>query len=199
MKLRLRISSMLLLATLNFTHKDEIADCYYSFKSPTNLTAADPDRLPESARGSRMLKTDRGVVEVTCTDGYRILYNNDKGVPFVNLKVELSERKAYEKDKKNIIDNLKYLISHSTSLDTKDPIELEFNGFKIYGLSRATIETGSILGIFVMFPENDVTVYFYFNNLKPEFRNFENLDDYKMQRDRFMDEYTKYLKTCKRK
>jgi len=201
MKSRLKIFSALLLTTffLNFTIKDEIAECYFSFKSPTNLTPAGPDRLPESAREGRKVKTDNGEVEVTCADGYRVLYNNDKGVPFVNLKVELSEKKAYENDKKNLIDNLKYLISHSTNMETKDVVELELNGFKIYGLSRATIETGSTLGIFVMFPGNGVTVYFYFNNLKPEFRNFENLDDYKKQRDRFMDEYTRYLKTCESK
>ncbi len=51
----------------------------------------------------------------------------------------------------------------------------------------------------VMFPGNCLTVYFYFNNMKPEYRNFENVYDYKEQRDRFMDEYTKHLKTCKDK
>ncbi len=201
MKSRLVVFSTLLLATLflSFTIKNEIEECYFSFKLATNLTPADPDRLPEPSRKSRIVKTDNGEVEVTCTDGYRVLYNNDKNVPFVNLKVELSEKKAYDKDRKNLIDNLKYLNSHSTSMETKDLIELEFNGFKIYGLSRGTIETGSTLGTFVMFPGNGVTVYFYFNNLKPEFRNFDSLDDYKNQRDRFIDEYTRHLKTCESK
>lgn len=201
MKSKLIVFSTLLLTTLflSFSFKDEISECYFSFKSATNLTPADPDRLPESSRTSRIVKTDNGEVEVTCTDGYRVLYNNDKNVPFVNLKVELSEKKAYDKDRKNLVDNLKYLNAHSTTMETKDLIELEFNGFKIYGLSRGTIETGSTLGIFVMFPGNGVTVYFYFNNLKPEVRNFESLDDYKKQRDRFFDEYTRHLKTCESK
>ncbi|AYB34057.1 hypothetical protein D4L85_27295 [Chryseolinea soli] len=82
-------------------------------------------------------------------------------------------------------------------METKDLIELEFNGYKVYGLSRGSIETGSTLGIFVMFPGNDVTVYFYFNNMKPEYRNFESVNDYKKQRDQFIEEYTKYLTTCK--
>ena len=127
------------------------------------------------------------------------MYNNNKKAPFVNLKVELSEQKAYNQDKKNLIDNLKFLNSHTTGMETKDLIELEFNGIKVYGLSRATIETGSTLGTFIMFPGNGVTVYFYFNNMKPEYRNFESVSDYKKQRDRFMNEYTKYLKTCKEK
>lgn len=165
----------------------------------TNLTAASADRLPESPEKVRIVPTAAGQVQVTRLDGYRVLYNNKKNAPFVNLKVELSEQKAYNQDKKNLIDNLKFLNSHTTGMETKDLIELEFNGFKVYGLSRATIETGSTLGTFIMFPGNGVTVYFYFNNMKAEYRNFENLDDYKKQRNSFMNEYTKYLKTCKDK
>ena len=113
--------------------------------------------------------------------------------------MELSENKSYIKDQKNLIDNLKYLNAHSAGMETKDLIELEFNGYKAYGLSRGTIETGSTLGTFVMFPGGGVTVYFYFNNMKPAYRNFESVEDYKKQRDRFIDEYTKYLATCKEK
>jgi hypothetical protein len=201
MKSKLTLISTILLTgiLLSFTTKNEIGQCYISFKTATNLTVADPDRLPETSEKVRTVKTDDGEVEVTRIDGYRVLYNNEKKVPFVNLKVELSEKKSYDKDKKNLIDNLKYLNSHSTGMETKNLIELEFNGYKVYGLSRGTIESGSTLGTFIMFPGNGVTVYFYFNNLKPEYRNFESVDDYKKQRDRFIDEYTKHLTKCKDK
>ena len=201
MKSKLTLLSTVLLTALllSFTIKNEIGQCYISFKTSTNLTVAGHDRLPETSEKVRTVKTDNGEVEVTRIDGYRVLYYNDKKAPFVNLKVELSESKAYDKDKKNSLDNLKYLNSHSQNMETKDLIELDFNGYKIYGFSRATIETGSTLGTFVMFPGDGVTVYFYFNNMKPEYRNFENVDDYKKQRDRFMDEYTKHLRTCKDK
>ena len=82
-------------------------------------------------------------------------------------------------------------------METKDLIELNFNGYKIFGLSRGTIEKGSTLGSFIMFPGNGVTVYFDFNNLKPDFRNFESVEDYKKQRDKFIEEYTRHLTTCK--
>lgn len=189
----------LIVLLLSFKSINEIDECFIAFKSATNLTALSAERLPETSEKSRKLNTFNGEVEVTRLDGYRVLYNNKKGAPFVNLKVELSEKSAYLKDQKNLIDNLKYLNASSTTMETKDLVELEFNGYKIQGLSRGTIETGSTLGIFVMFPGNDVTVYFYFNNLQPQYRNFETLNDYKMQRDRFMDEYTKHLLTCKSK
>ncbi|KOY87817.1 hypothetical protein AD998_18250 [bacterium 336/3] len=198
MKSKLMLFSTIFLTgiLISFTTKNEIGQCYISFKNATNLTATDPDRLPEASEKFRIVKTDKGEVEVTRMDGYRVLYNNEKNAPFVNLKVELSDKKSYEKDKKNLLDNLKYLNSHSQNMETKDLIKLEFNGYKVYGFSRATIETGSTLGTFVMFPGNGVTVYFYFNNMKPEYRNFESVEDYKKQRDKFIDEYTKYLKTC---
>ena len=146
MKSKLTTLSTLLLTTLllSFTSKNEIGQCFISFKSATNLTAANPDRLPETSEKVRTIKTDNGEVEVTCIDGYRVLYNNDKKAPFVNLKVELSEKKSYDKDQKNLIDNLKYINSHSKSMETKDLVELEFNGFKVYGLSGESAQRGPL-------------------------------------------------------
>lgn len=198
MRTKIILFSTLLLTTalFGFKNRNEISKCFISFSNATNLTAATPDRLPESAEKVRTIKTDEGDVEVTRIDGYRVLYNNNKKVPFVNLKVELSDPNSYENDKKRLLDNLKYLNGHSTGMETKELVELNYNGYKILGLSRGSIEAGSTLGIFIMFPGNGVTVYFYFNNLKPEFRNFESLEDYKKQRDKFIEEYTKHLTTC---
>ncbi len=198
MKSKILILSTLLLTImlLSFKNKNEISKCFISFTTATNLTAAEPDRLPETSEKVRTVKTENGEVEVTRIDGYRVLYNNDKKVPFVNLKVELSDQNSYETDQRRLLDNLKYLNAHSSGMETKKLIELTFNGYKISGLSRGTIEAGSTLGTFIMFPGNGVTVYFYFNNLKPEFRNFESVEDYKKQRDRFLEEYTKHLTTC---
>jgi hypothetical protein len=181
----------------SFTPSHEISSCFISFKGSIKLKTLEPDRLPENSEKVRKLKTDNGDVDVSRVDGYRVLYNNDKNVPFVNLKVELSSPESYEKDKIALVDNLKYLNSHSVGMETQDLIELHFNGYRIFGLSRGSIEAGSNLGTFVMFPGNGVTVYFYFNNLKPEYRNFESVEEYKKLRDNFIDSYTKHIKTCK--
>lgn len=183
----------------SFTYKNGIGDCFISFRNPRNLTADTPGRLPATSEKLRSVKTDKGEVNVSRIDGYRILYLNNKKAPFVNLKVELSEENSYDKDKKNLIENLKYLTSHTPEMETKDLIELEFNGYKVYGISRTTILSGNILGYFVMFPGNGVSVFFDFQNAKPEFRNFASIEEYKKQRDIFIDEYTKYLKICRDK
>ncbi len=125
----------------------KISKCFLSFTTATYLTAAEPDRLPESSEKVRTVKTESGEVEVTRIEGYRVLYNNEKKVPFVNLKVELSDPAAYETDKKRLLDNLKYINAHSTGMETKELVELNFNRYKISRLSRGTIEAGSTLGI----------------------------------------------------
>lgn len=196
MKLNTANISTLLLAFGLLSFSSIIGNCFISFNKAINLEMASPDRLPETSEKVRQVKTDKGDVNVSRIDGYRILYNNKKQVPFVNLKVELSEHASYAADTVNIIDNLKYLNSHSADMETKDLLVFDYNGYKIYGLSRKTIEKGSTLGTFAMFPGNDITVYFYFNNLKPEFRNFENIDEYKNQRNSFMLGYTSHLKKC---
>lgn len=178
------------------TNRNEIADCFINFDKASKLSMSDPQRLPGSADKTWEVKTEHGTVTVTRIDGYRVLYNNKKKVPFVNLKVELSEPESYGADTTNILENLNYLNTHSTNMETKDLIKLQYNGYTIYGLSRSNIEAGSILGSFVMFPGNSTIVYFDFNNLKPEFRNFENLDDYKSQRNAFIGAYTAHLKKC---
>ena len=187
---------LIAIVLLSFTSNSEFERCYISFTASTNLTQVEPVRLPVSARNNRTVKTENGEVMISRIDGYKILYNNYKKAPFLNLKVERSEKNSYDKDQKNLIENLKYLNSHTSGMETKDLIELEFNGYKVYGISRATIEDSRILGSFLMFPGNDITVYFDFQNIRPEFRDFEDVEGYKKHRNKFMNEYTKYLTTC---
>jgi hypothetical protein len=187
---------VIVVGLFSFTNTDEIKNCYLSYKGSKILTAAAPERIPKDAPKFRKVNVKAAWAEISVMDGYRILYNNKKGVPFVNLKVELSDPKQYAKDTANLLENLKYLNSDSKDMETKGLIKLYFNGYRIYGISRNNIENGMTLGTFVMFPGNNTIVYFYFNNLKPEFRNFENLTDYKTQRNGFMGNYTSHLKNC---
>lgn len=174
----------------------EIKDCFINFKDATDLTWVTPDHLPKSSNLNREVETGNGKVTITRTEGYRIYYNNEKGEPFVNLKVELSGDNNYEADKKAILANLNYINSHTPGSETKDLIELTFNGYKVYGSSRSSIEKGMFLGTFVIFAGNGVTLYVYFQNIKPELRHFNSFEDYKRLRNKFLQEYTKYLKHC---
>jgi hypothetical protein len=173
-----------------------IGNCYINFNKASKLSMASPERLPDVAKQGRKLQTEAGEVNVTTIDGYSIDYNNRKKAPFVNLKVELSDPDSYGADTTHILQNLKYLNSKSQDMETSELIKLDYNGYTFYGLSRNTIEKGSTLGVFVMFPGNNIIVYFYFNNLKPEIRNFKSVDDYKSQRNDFFGAYTNHLNSC---
>jgi len=198
MKSKLLFPALLLASLcLSFTISNSIGSCFLSFKSATDLTAAKPDRLPDDAEKFRTVKTSTGEVQISQADGYRILYYNKKNAPFVNLKVELSDPASYEQDQKHLLEHLNYLNSNSQGMESKELITLDYNGYKIYGLSRGSIDKGSTLGTFVMFPGNNTIVYFYFNNMTPEFRTFTNLEEYKAQRNLFMGEYTKHVAGCK--
>jgi ABC-type sugar transport system permease subunit len=190
--------TILTLVITAFAYKPAIKSCYLSFSKVSNLTVAAPDHFPDENDHTRTLPTSNGEVSITILDGYRVLYNNKKKAPFVNLKVELSDASRYEVDKQHVLDNLNYINANSTGMETKDLITLTYNGYKIYGLSRAGIERGNTLGTFVMFPGDNTIVYFYFNNINPEYRNFSSLEDYQSQRNQFIEEYTAYLKGCKR-
>jgi hypothetical protein len=183
----------------SFTFKNEIGKCYISFTKTPGLTTVEPERLTANQEKFRKLKTETGEVEVSRIDGYRVVYKNTKGGEFANIKVELSEAESYNADKTNILANLKYLNANSEGMESKELIELNYNGYKIYGLGRSSLENGTTLGTFVIFPGNNVTVYIYFNNLKPELRHYEDYTDYRVKRNGFLGNYTNYLKQCKDK
>src|SRR5947208_3295719 len=101
-----------------------IDNCYLSFPGVKGLVATTPDRLPETADKFRALGTEHGEVTVSRIDGYRILYKNDRQAPFVNLKVELCDSQSFKADKAGILDNLRYLNSHSEGMEGTDLIEM---------------------------------------------------------------------------
>lgn len=73
--------------------------------------------------GLNMLTAD-GMKRVSRDAGYRILYQNNKNVPFINLKIEQSSKGSYIEDKEHLIENLRYLIKKSSGMKSKNVIEL---------------------------------------------------------------------------
>lgn len=181
-----------------FTPQEGIKQCYLSLKRSGNLKAEPADRLPANANKTRTLATEAGEIPITVTDGYRIIYTNKKKAPFVNLKAELSKPENYEQDKKNVLANLSYLNAQSTGMETTGKlVELDYNGYKTYGLSRADISEGETLGIFVIFPGDNTIIYLYFNNIEPAKSHFKTAAEYQGYRNNFIGEYTAHLAKCK--
>ncbi|MBE9585539.1 hypothetical protein IM792_13875 [Mucilaginibacter sp. JRF] len=199
MKVSVNLFAFVLFISLcAFTAPDSIKQCYLSFKKASNLKAQPAERIPETTSKTRMLATKTGEVPITVTDGYRIIYNNKKKAPFVNLKVELSKPENYEQDKKNVLANLNYINSQSTGMESAGKlIELSYNGYKAYGLSRADISEGQTLGTFVIFPGDNTIIYLYFNNIEADKSHFKTATEYKGYRNDFIGQYTAHLAACK--
>jgi hypothetical protein len=189
---------LIIVVSVGFTAKETIRGCFTSFKGIPGVTLTSTDRLPETSERFRTLKTNTGEVTVSRIDGYRILYNTIKGGNLVNLKVELSDSGKYETDKKGILDNLQFMISHTQGLTSATPLEIEKNGYKIYGLNRNSIDTkATTLGTYILFPGNNTTVYFYFENLDTDKRDYKDMEEFVTIRDKFLDEYTQHINDCK--
>ncbi len=186
----------LTLVLFGFTFKGDIKDCCLSFTGAKVLTASPKEKQPETAVKTKTLQTAKGAAEVSVLESYKIAYSNLKKGVFVNLKVELSEHKQYGKDTAAVLDNLKYQIKHSKNIENSHLIEQNFNGSKIYGFRRNTIDKDSILGSFALFPGKNTIVYINFNNLKPEQRTVESTYDLRVQSNGFLGNYTSHLRRC---
>ncbi|MCC8411078.1 hypothetical protein LJ707_19210 [Mucilaginibacter sp. UR6-1] len=192
------IALLTLIVLCAFTPQDGIKQCYLSFKKTGNLKAQPAEKLPADAEKTRALATGTGETTITITDGYRILYNNKKKAPFVNMKVELSQPENYEQDKKNVLANLNYLNAQSTGMETTGKLlEIDYNGYKVFGLSRAGINEAQTLGIFVIFPGDNTIIYLYFNNIEADKSHFKTVAEYQGYRNEFIGEYTAHLANCK--
>ena len=185
------------LAFFAFTTTIQLKNCYVSYKGSKTLSATAPFVLPPSEAKPRKVTTNNGEVEISQIEGCKIEYNNTKNSPFVDLKVVLSSPQAYTADTANVVAYLKYLNSITPNMETKDLIQLNFNGYKIYGISSSVIEKSKrTLGSFVVFPGNNTILYIDFNNLRPEQRDYETIIDYKTKRNGFLGDYTLHLKNC---
>jgi len=196
MKSNFKILSTILLATLflSATPKSKIEPFFIEFKSTEKLNPSEPDVIQKDADKFKIVETDLGAVKVSRLEGYKISYITDQRIAAVNLKVELSDKKSYDKDQMNLINNFRFINSNLTDVEAKDLIELEYNGYKIYGYSKSNVGKVGALGTFVMFPGEGVVVYFDFYNISPESALFKSVDQYKKQRTAFLEEYTKFIK-----
>lgn len=179
-----------------FAKQEGISTCCLSFEGIKSFRAMEPDRLPERADNSRTINTESGAVSISRLDGYRILYSNKKGEAFVNLKIELSDPAKYQVDKQHLLESLQYQIAHSRDMATPAPVELQSNGYKLYGYDRSKLDAGTTMGLYTLFLANNTVVYFYFNNMESGARPFESVGEYRALRTRFIDEYTNHLRSC---
>jgi hypothetical protein len=176
--------------------REKITNCYINFNKFSEVKAASVQRLSTGEETTRQFQTPKGNVAVSSLDGYRILYKNKKEFPLITLHVNLSDSKTFANDTTNILESLKYRISHEAQRESKELIRLNYNGYTIFGIERNAVNSEGTLGSFVMFPAHNLVVYFEFNNTEQKFKNLRSLRDYKIFRNGFLGAYTDHLNKC---
>src|SRR5690348_15970355 len=111
---------ILSIGLFSFIEERKIPNCYISFSNAASLTMQPADRLPETVEKFRKLPTIYGNIKISRIDGYRVLYQNEKKAPFVNLKVELSKEESYAFDTTGLLRNIRWMRSTSNGLTSKD-------------------------------------------------------------------------------
>ncbi len=128
-----------------------------------------------------------------------MVYYNKYKVPFVTLTIYLSGHDLYGKDTTFILSNLRGLSPDGSGHDSSELINLRYNGFTVHGADGSPVRSGKITAKFVMFPEDDLSVCFEFNEPMSSSSNSASLDDYKSRRNAFIAEYTSHLNNCKKR
>jgi hypothetical protein len=155
------------------------------------LKVVKAERLPKEEIYSRAVKTTEGEKEVTRIDSYRMLAAYPKTDGFANIRLERSRPDGYAQDKKNVVEELKYLIATGKEMEFAEPIKATYNGFESYGLNRRTLEIGTTVGVYVLFHDADQTVTtIYFFNANPKRRKFQTIEEWRTLKESFLNNYT---------
>ncbi len=152
------------------------------------------ERLPKREIYSRGVKTADGEKEVTRIDSYRMLAAYPKTDAFANVRPEKSRPDKYVQDKKNAIEELKYLISTGKEIESTEPIKANYNGFESYGFNRRTLEIGNTVGVYVLFNDADQTITtIYLFNANPKKRKFQTIEEWRTLKENFLNNYTRCI------
>ena len=179
-----------------FISNSKIGHCLKSYYGSSEMRKVDGWQSLDSFY--KVLETKNGLDSILVNESYRALFYNKFHAPFVDMYVKITSKETFEADKKIVLGELNYSIHECTGLVSNDPLELDINGFRIYGWNRNYINSQELLlGGYIIFLDNNTIIYFDFYNISPERRNYTNLDSFLKERDTFLNMITNFINECK--
>ena len=148
------------------------------------LAASSIDRAPDLPM-ARPVETASGTKRVSVADGYRLMLAFPDLDPFVNLKIERSIDGRYASDKQTVLDQMQHMAtnSHGTVVKLERHVE---RGIDIAALNNPSL-AGSIISFYSLFNDKKgVILTAHILNQLPERRSFQNMEQYRVQRDRLV-------------
>lgn len=141
----------------------------------------------------RTVPTLKGQVNVSMSDGRRIMFAYPGEDFYANIKVEILPANDYADSKTALIDNFEYVLASSDNLRNYK-IKPKLDGFEVQGLDRSKRE-GGVLGMYLLFDDATHTVItIYFLNQEPP-KHFKTMEEYAAARDHFLNGYFPCVRT----
>lgn len=141
-------------------------------------------RLPANVK-IRSVETARGPKLVSIIDGHNLILATPQGLPFINVRVELSLTETAAGDRAAIAEQMQFLSSKQEPGD-KALQQTTQSGVEISALHRATLERkGAISFYTLVVPARNVIATAYILNQEPaDKRAFATYAEYEVLRDK---------------
>ena len=177
-------------------YKAPLAPYVRACMEPGSLIGSDSlsvvDVSPPVRPHYRLLPGSGGVAadSVSVTTGHRLMYAyRNAGYFFANVKIEQSNAAEYVRDKEVIERHLRSLRSTE---DTNSVYSRRvMNGMPLHSYEANVLDEGGVIGIYTAFADRDhLVITAYLLNQGEKNRRFHTLAEYRILRDRFLDDLT---------
>jgi hypothetical protein len=138
----------------------------------------------------RTVQTSKGRRQIPIVEGRRVMFAYPDKDFYANVKVEILPEKNYAETRQSLIDNFDYMLNSEAGNTRNYGLKPVLNGLDVRGLDRDKLE-GGVLAVYLLLddPSRMVTTI-YLLNQEPNDRSFQTLEEYRVQRDRFLATYT---------
>lgn len=177
---------------------------YTSCRFGDELEFVKIDHVVKKKNEPRAVQTAGGSKEISRIGSYRVMAQYPKAdYFFANIRPEKSLPERYVKDKEAAIEGLKHSVATAKFMETGEPVKEIHNGFEVHKSSRTVIEIHdekgakirevNTIGIDILFSDMDqtITTVYYFNTRTPKNRRFQTVAEWRVLRERFLNQYTR--------
>ena len=123
-------------------------------------------------------------------EGRRVMFAYPEKDFYANVKVEILPEKNYAETRKFLIDSFDYTLASDDGSTRNYGLKSMQHGLDVRGLDRGKLE-GGVLGLYLLLDDSSrMVTTIYFLNQEPKDRSFQMMEEYRVQRDRFLVNYT---------
>ena len=146
------------------------------------FSVLDQGRLPATAT-SRSVEPAPGDKPVSLADGYRVILATVHGLPFVNLKVELSAASSAASDREAVEAQMKFLAARRMP-DQKELQRTSEGGVDVLALHQPDLNRGGPISFYSLLqPASSIIATLYVLNQAAPKRAFSTYAEYEVLRD----------------